>query len=448
MAYKKRKMARKPRRTVKRRTVARRKTRRVAKPRRTVKGSDDYYNNPLLLLGLKRDYATHKSRPVASVMPTTQKPVEEIPTTKQVFNFAKDMLVHNLSYPFYITGLTDDQKSFDFIRNNFPSFYGDAEKSHDIFISKNKYVNGLLSFFDRQKRPGNVNSYLDVPGKALYSYVLPSLKDDVVKSVTDMSDTVQEISQAISEPQKALMKYVNSGNHPEVIEDVADYISDTIVNYKRKYDDAFNNGILVPQVVDDMLDKVGRYSIRDFNQEDEFKKISDEFFSGKPGFSRGKKAKIPLPDDWATNPDYKMNIGNEFLSKPHPESKDYLSLLDNFPHLRKVQVSEQIIPDAARTRNYIDKKGTIDFQKKQYVQPIIIEPTLQHRNSYVDVITNGPRRKPHWKYIPPKTMSDRNGYYTRPAFYDDGRGNLHSSLPNGYYMDRDKNIYFESKKEI
>lgn len=441
MAYKKRRVSRKPRKMTKRKSV--RRTRRVAKPRRTVKGTDDYYNNPLLLLGLKRNNSTRPQRSFKSddygTKPMDVKP-DTGPTVGQMKNFARDMLVHNLSYPFAMTGLTDDEKSTDFVRKNFPGFYDDTKKDHDIYISKNNTINTVLSWLDRQDRPGNYNSTFDKIGNLMLTPVMPKLKESV-GSYLDFDRTPFYLNPAnyidlrnidTDDAINIAHDYVTGKqNFPDVVEDGLDYISDAIMNIEKTTDSIRRNGVRVPTYIDDMLDNLPDFSWHDFVDEEKTRKSIADFQSGKP-FSISFKPKsdlIPLPDDWNTNPEYKQTV----MSVP-VSLKEYVV---------------QDIPSARGSRRSEKPKGTKVFGKV----PKAEEDFFALRTSEdkeVDVF--GPRLKKHtsdshWKVMPAKIVTNRRQLVRRPRMVVNPQGEamFEDNLPDGIYINSEGDV--ESKRE-
>jgi len=442
MAYKRKKSTRKVARRTKKRTASRRKITR--KPRRTVKGTDDYYNNPLLLLGLKRNYST---RPVRRFNSLEKKkkidPVKEDkgPTVGQMKNFAKDMFVHNFSFPFAITGLTDDEQSVDFVRKNFPGFYDDSKKDHDIYISKNNTINTVLSWLDRQDRPGNYNSTFDKIGNIMLTPVLPKMKESVGSYLNfdrtpfylNPSNYIDLTNIDTDDVINIAQDYVSGkSNLPDVVEDGLDYISDAIMQIEKTTDSIRRNGIRIPTYLDQMLDDMPDFSWHDFVDEEKTRKSIADFQSGKP-FSvsfKPKSALIPLPDDWKTNPEYKHTV----ISVPE-SLKEYVV---------------QDIPSARGSRRSEKPKGTKVFGKV----PVAEENFFALRTSEdKEVNVFGPKLKrhtsdSHWKVQPAKIVQNRRQLVRRPRIVTSPQGDtmFEDNLPDGLYINSDGDV--ESKRPV
>jgi len=442
MAYKKKRSTRKVARRTKRRAAPRRKIAR--KPRKTVKGTDDYYNNPLLLLGLKRNNSTRPVRRFnsASTKKKSEPKKEDTgPTIGQMKNIARDMLVHNLAFPFAMVGLTDDEKSVDFVRKNFPGFYDDSKKDHDVYISKNNTVNTVLSWLDRQDRPGNYNSTFDKIGNIMLTPVMPKLKESVGSYLNfdrtpfylNPSNYMDLRNIDTDDAINIAHDYV-TGKHnlPDVLEDGLDYISDTIMNIEKVSKDAFANGIRVPSFVDDFLDDMPTLSIHDFVDEERTKKAIAEFQTGKP-FSVSFKPKhdlIPLPDDWNTNPDYRMTQGPSL-----PKSLEQYVIQD--------------IPEAARNNRKSDlPKGTVLLGKVPKAQKDII-PLRTSEEEDVDVFRRLKKHTSdsHWRSEPAKIVHRNKKLVRRERAFISPQGDIYTAdnLPDKLYVNSEGDV--ESKAE-
>lgn len=500
-------MARK--RYVKRRSTGRKrrvykKTSRVRRapakrPRKMVRGTDDYYNNPTLLLGLQRDYKTRPERATKRSPLPPRPTIKEEPTDFQKLGrFAVDSIYRNLNIP-RVFGLTDD-KTPEFVKSIFPDFYKNQDGTEkELMQDPNKFFNPFLTWADGQRRPGDLKPAVDFVGHNLLKFVgIPDLSDQVpfYKEAKELYDggglewLKKQKEFLLSDDNQKLLDFAKdfTGYGPDSVshEKFYDYFSPYLKNQFRDYSPNLPGHVIDsleekkdrPPVLDAMystitellyddtkfdipthlMDKYKEYSRKDYvgNFVDTAKEQSMKLVHQLPYEVRN----VTLPDFVDVGLDRLSDLLDDYYNTKTTLAPEFDGDGDHVftPVKRPVAPWKPHFGD-----EYINEsKKVLPTPRLEYEKPskhrpkgfkeLFEIPSLPSETHFPPPPTTYPSRSLDYEYIPKGeyiyNKSTKMSNYVRSGYYNSKTGQHSKDLPSGYHINYKNEIVYDDRPVV
>jgi len=481
--YAKRKSTGRKRRVYKKTSRVRRAP--ATKPRRMVRGTDDYYNNPTLLLGLQRDYKTRPERSIKRTPAPVSVPVNKEPSTFEYLGrFAVDTLYRNINVP-RVFGLTDD-KTPEFVKSIFPDFYKNQDQTEKQLLAmpNDLLANKFLTFFDGQRRPGDIKDITDFLGKKALDIVgIPDLSDQIpyykeakklydgtgLKWLKDQKDfLLSDDNEKVTKFRKEFLNipydqitnqlfYDYFGSYtkkpifqhsqqdltpdfPSLVEkfktlsrknhmtNAMDSVQEESMRLIRELPQEFRN-FTFPTFIEDGLDYLSDVIDDRYNSKTT---IAPDHEDNDLPFTPVKRSSAPWKSHFGD--DY-IEEGKKTLPYPSELKKDLpkppvlpseLALgIDDFPPYKE----RVVVPESWSPRKY-------DYS---YYEPDYVPPRqTEYRNPSLDYNYQADKR---WTSNGKRVMSLPSGFY-------DKSGRHHQNLPTGYYLNNKDQVIYDPRPVV
>jgi hypothetical protein len=288
-----------PKRRVYRRKTTKRYVRKKAPRRRTVKGTDLLSLNSFGGGRSQRDTSNYKRAPV-------ERPIKGVHRDNTKNDVLRSMLGGASRGSKYgglllkANGVPFADTFGDIASSLFG--YGASQIDSKPYTFDNKAANALLSFFDGEKRPGNINKFVDKAFGAITNN-MPAISDgfdqsfDFLKNLPNQNlpDSVESGLDFASESIEKIFNNPTLKNLPDSVESGLDFASDSIDKIMGAYDNTKKAVKHIPAAFD-------IYKNYYFNDDHD---IRDQSAFRKVAQNTPQRAVIP---EWKKNPDISKQI--------------------------------------------------------------------------------------------------------------------------------------------